>query len=242
MSVKKTGKAEDGSTKRAPPRRATARRSVVPAEVSSRPDRRQNILHSAEWLFSSRGYHAVSLRDIATHANVPLALVGYYFGKKDELFKTIFEHRKSYIELRIAAIAAVRCSPRNKAAVRAIIAAWAQPVIDLRASEYGEPFSVLVARAIWEPSEEAANVVKAFYDPLANVFIKTMRCALPECSRDQIVWGYEYALGSLLMLIADHRVERLSTHGAKSGDPSQGEPLIDFLTAGFLSMARRAAR
>ncbi|WP_409076753.1 hypothetical protein [Paraburkholderia sp. BL23I1N1] len=82
---------------------------------------------------------------------------------------------------------------------------------------------------------------KTFYDPLANAFVDAMQRALPECSRDQIIWEYEYALGALLMTIADRRVERLSRHGAKSGDPSQGGPLIDFLSAGFVAMNRRRA-
>ncbi|MFL9888848.1 TetR family transcriptional regulator [Paraburkholderia agricolaris] len=220
--------------------RAGARRSVVPPGATRRPDRRQDILYSAERLFSSKGYHRVSLRDIATDANVPLALVGYYFGKKDELFRTIFERRKEYIEERITAIAEVDCSLANTEAVRTVIATWVQPVVDLRASEHGEWFSVLVARAIWEPGDETTNIVKTFYDPLANVFIDTMSRVLPSCTRDQIVWGYEFAVGALLMLIADRRVERLSLHGAKSGDPAQVERLIDFLNAGFLSIARRS--
>lgn len=216
------------------PRKTGPRRSAIPAEETSRPDRRQDILRSAELLFSLGSYHSVSVRDIAAHAGVPLALVGYYFGKKDELFKMIFEHRKAYITERIDGMLKVDCSPKNRNAVEHIIRAWAEPVVALRASAHGEPFSVLVARAAWGTAEEARQIMMEYYDPLAATFIDTMSKVLP-CPRDRIVWAYEFALGALLMLIADPRVERLSRDGAKSGDPAQCDHLVAFLTAGFLS-------
>ena len=41
----------------------------------NRPDRRAAILLAAEKLFAEHGYHAVSIRQIALEAQVPLALV-----------------------------------------------------------------------------------------------------------------------------------------------------------------------
>ena len=57
-----------------------------------RPDRRQNILDASQRLFARYGYHAVTIRQIAAEAKVPLALVGYYFGQKQELYDAIFAH------------------------------------------------------------------------------------------------------------------------------------------------------
>jgi AcrR family transcriptional regulator len=224
----------------APKEEARKHRSAIPAEDISRPDRRQNILRSAELLFAQRGYHAVSVRDIAADAGVPFALVGYYFGKKHELFKTIFDHRKAYIADRMKGISEVDCSGGNPQAVEDIVRAWAEPVVTLRADANGEPFSVLVARAMWEPGEEVVEIAKEYYDPLAAVFIEAMCEALPGVTRDSVVWGYEFALGALLMFVADQRVERLSKHGAKSGDPAQSELLIRFVVEGFISIGARS--
>ena len=47
----------------------------TPKAAAERPDRREAILLAAERLFSQQGYHAVSLRQIAQAAEVPLALV-----------------------------------------------------------------------------------------------------------------------------------------------------------------------
>ena len=74
----------------------------TPAEPAPRRDRRGDILLAAEKLFAQHGYHAVSLRQIATEAGVPLALVGYYFGAKHELFHAIFEHWAPTIDERLS--------------------------------------------------------------------------------------------------------------------------------------------
>ena len=60
------------------------------APEPARPDRRQAILLAAEKLFAQHGYHAVTIRQIAEEAGVPLALVGYYFGPKHERHAGVF--------------------------------------------------------------------------------------------------------------------------------------------------------
>lgn len=212
------------------------RRSVIAPEEQERPDRRRDILLSAEALFAERGYAAVSVRDIAARAGVPIALVGYYFGRKPELFATVFEHRKGYIAERIARIEAVDCSAANPDAVTDLVRAWAEPVIDMRASPSGEAFSLLVARTVWDPGPEATEIIKQFYDPLARCFIERMVGLLPGRPRERVIWAYEYALGALLMQIADKRVERLSEGNARPGDSSLSEGFIRFISAGFRSL------
>jgi AcrR family transcriptional regulator len=212
------------------------RRSVVPPLDVGRQDRRQDILVSAEVLFAERGYAAVSVRDIASKAGVPIALVGYYFGRKKELFTTVFEHRKGYITERIERIAAVDCSPENPDAVEDLVHAWAEPVLTLRAGDTAGAFSLLVARTAWDPGPEANEVIEQFYDPLAHTFIDRMAQALPKCSRSRVIWGYEYALGALLMHVADKRVERLSKETIRSGDPAGRDDLIRFISKGFRAL------
>ncbi|KGM30554.1 TetR/AcrR family transcriptional regulator [Inquilinus limosus] len=215
----------------------TRRRSAIAPGETAPPNRRLDILKSAEELFAERGYHAVSVRDIAARAGVPLALVGYYFGHKEELLGTIFEHRRAYIDERLQRIAAVDCSPANPDAVEELVRAWVEPAVLLRATEGGAAFSLLVARTTWDQGPEAQGVIEPYYDPLARAFIAAMERALPRCDRATIVWGYEYALGALLKHIADRRVERLSDGRETSADPGRMADLVRFLTAGFRALA-----
>jgi AcrR family transcriptional regulator len=228
------------------PRRGTAtaagggqrRRSVIDPSEKARPDRRREILLNAERLFAEFGYNGVSIRDIASAANVPIALVGYYFGRKEELFATIFEHRLGYIDERIARLKAINLDTSDP--VLETVRAWAEPAVNVRSSSSGEAFSLLVARSVWDQGPVAQQMLRRYYDPLAEVFIETMMRALPGCDRVTIIWGYEYAVGALLMHLADRRVERLSAGQATSGDPTRVNDLVSFIASGFRALAEGA--
>ncbi|RYY70543.1 MAG: TetR family transcriptional regulator, partial [Comamonadaceae bacterium] len=172
-----------------------AARSAVP---EARPDRKQAILLAAERLFARYGYHAVSIRQIADEAGVPLALVGYYFGPKNALFEAIFEHWNRTIETRLAALAAVTIDAADPRTLMRIIEAFTAPVLALRASSEGEYYALLVARELSHATEEADRVLRHYFDPLATAFIDALQQALPHASRAQVAWGYQFALGALL--------------------------------------------
>jgi AcrR family transcriptional regulator len=229
------------SAVRPPAATKRARRSPVPADERERPDRRQDILESAEALFAERGYAAVSVRDIAARAGVPVALVGYYFGRKPELFATVFEHRQEHLNERIARIRAAIAKGPGPGRVEEIVAAWAEPVVRLHGSASGDSFSLLVARTAWDPGPEATAIIERFYDPLVRAFVKAMRVALPGYTERRLLWAYEYAVGALLMYVADKRIERLSGGRATAGDPAMFDDFVRFVSAGFYAMSRQGS-
>ncbi|MGV3705291.1 MAG: TetR/AcrR family transcriptional regulator [Arcticibacter sp.] len=58
-------------------------------------DKKDHILIVAEKVFSELGYDGASTRLIAKEASVNMAMLNYYFGSKDGLFKAVFERRSS---------------------------------------------------------------------------------------------------------------------------------------------------
>jgi AcrR family transcriptional regulator len=44
-------------------------------------------------LFAEFGYDGVSMRQIGTEAAAQIALITYYFGSKDGLYRAVFENR-----------------------------------------------------------------------------------------------------------------------------------------------------
>jgi AcrR family transcriptional regulator len=54
-------------------------------------DTRQQILDAARTAFGERGYSATSMRSIAAAAGVDVALVAYYFGRKEQMFAAVME-------------------------------------------------------------------------------------------------------------------------------------------------------
>ena len=61
-------------------------------------DKKELIIKSALSLFSEKGYKGTSVRDIATAANVNVAMINYYFGSKEGLFEKVIEHRASFLK------------------------------------------------------------------------------------------------------------------------------------------------
>ncbi|HEY1005753.1 MAG TPA: TetR/AcrR family transcriptional regulator [Sphingobacteriaceae bacterium] len=56
-------------------------------------DKKDHILEVAEKLFSELGYDATTTRQIAGQANVNMAMLNYYFGSKDGLYKAVLQNR-----------------------------------------------------------------------------------------------------------------------------------------------------
>ena len=60
-------------------------------------DKKEHIMEAAINLFAEKGFEGTSIRDLATKADVNVAMVNYYFGTKEKLFEAIIEHRAEYM-------------------------------------------------------------------------------------------------------------------------------------------------
>lgn len=219
-----TGRARPGGSARAARPRAAA---------GSRPDRQQAILLAAEKLFAQRGYHAVTIRQIADEAGVPLALVGYYYGPKRDLFHAVFAHWNRTIEERLIALDSAVAEPSDTRRLLRIVEAFVQPVIRMRASSEGQYYAQLVGRELGYASQEADRVLREFFDPMAARFIDALHAALPHATRADAAWGYQFALGALLHHLVDTRVARLSGGINVPNDPAAAERLVRFIVGGL---------
>ena len=200
--------------------------------VAARPDRKAAILLAAERLFAQHGYHAVSIRQIAAEAGVPLALVGYYHGAKHELFHAIFAHWQPTIDQRLALLGAVM-NGAEPPTLRRVTQAFVEPVLALRASPEGEYYAMLVARELVYRTPDTDRVLAEMFDPMAHAFIDALHQLRPGWPRARAAWAYQFAMGALLHHLMDHRVQRLS-HGQNAPHDAAAAPLlIDFITAGI---------
>jgi AcrR family transcriptional regulator len=60
-------------------------------------DKKEHIMNIAIELFAEKGFEGSSIRDLATRAEVNVAMVNYYFGSKDKLFEAIVEYKASFM-------------------------------------------------------------------------------------------------------------------------------------------------
>ena len=220
------------TTSKTAPQRASAARPAAAAK----PDRRQNILLAAEKLFAKFGYHAVSIRNIADEADVPLALVGYYFGAKRDLYRAIFEHWSTMIGERLAGLKEAMAQKNGDRLTR-LVEAFIAPVIRLRASAEGEYYALLMTRGLAHQSEEEDLIIREFFDPMAKAFIDafhtTLAAEFKGVTRAQVAWCYQFALGALVHHISDTRVHRLSQGENRPSDPAVMPQLIAFIAHGI---------
>jgi len=207
-------------------------RAAPAARESARPDRKAAILLAAEKLFAQRGYHAVSIRQIAAEAGVPLALVNYHYGAKHELLHAIFEHWRPTIDERLALLRAALDGTRPPT-VRDVVRAFVEPVLALRASPEGEYYALLVARELMYRTPGIDRVLAEMFDPMAHAFIDALHQLCPAWPRARAAWAYQFAMGALLHHLVDYRVERLSNGASAPNDAAAAPLLIDFITAGI---------
>lgn len=197
------------------------------------PSRRRTILLAAERLFAQRGYHAVSLRDIAAEAGVQVALVGYHYGAKHQLYHAIFESWMPSIRERRALLDEAMALPDPAARLPAVLRAFAGPLVAMHADEQGRWFATMAARDLAAPTPEADQAQREFFDPMAHAFIDALQQLFPHHSRADVAWCYQFMLGAVLHFLSDQRIERLSRGGATAADPARLPMLIEFLAAGF---------
>lgn len=211
----------------------------VPTPVVARrrepetPNRRRDILLAAERLFAQRGYHAVSLRDIAAEAGVQVALVGYYYGAKHELYHAIFESWLPTIEQRRRALDEAMRSAAAADALERVLAAFVVPLVALHADPAGQSFAKMAARDLAAPTAESEQAQREFFDPMAHAFIDALQRLFPGRSRADVAWCYQFMLGAVLHFLSDQRIERLSRGSAVAADPARQGTLLAFVAAGF---------
>jgi len=201
-------------------------------DPSARPDRKAAILLAAEKLFAQYGYHAVSIRQIAAEADVPPALIGYYYGAKQGLFHAIFTHWLPTIAERLALLHAALHGPQPPT-VHDVVQAFVEPVLQLRASTEGEYYAMLVARELVYRTPDTDRVLAEMFDPMAHAFIDALHQLRPAWPRARAAWAYQFAMGALLHHLVDYRVQRLSQGENLPNDAAAAPLLIDFITAGI---------
>src|SRR5690606_24040966 len=126
------------------PRMPSPRTSRLPP----RSDRQQAILRAAEQQFAQRGFNAVTIRQIADAADVPLALVGYYFNHKEGLFRAIFAHHGHRHHEAMRALEEARRRAGEPDGLHSVVEAFVQPLLRWRGDSATRHYARLLAREL----------------------------------------------------------------------------------------------
>jgi AcrR family transcriptional regulator len=197
-------------------------RKPANAVSARKPNMREAILAAAEELFSTHGFTAVSVRDIAQAAGANPGSVTYHFATKDGLLLEIYRRHCGPMNLRrtelLAAARRVRdLQDRLEAIVRAYVLPAFTSGSDLAGG--GTRFTRLRAVMSAEGNEVVRRIIAQTFDDTSNAFIDAICESLPHIPRTDIVWRGHFLLGALYYtLVTPERVSRLSRGSADGTD------------------------
>ena len=200
-------------------------RTSAGKEKLRKPNMREAILASAEELFSTKGFSAVTVRDIAHAAGANPGSLTYHFKTKDELLLEIYRRHCRPMNLRrselLAAAKRVRdLQDRLEAIVRAYVLPAFSSGSDLAGG--GARFTRLRAIMSAEGNEVTRRIIAQTFDDTSHAFIDAIHDSLPHIPRAEIVWRSHFLLGALYYtLVTPERVSRLSrgdSDGSDAGD------------------------
>jgi AcrR family transcriptional regulator len=196
------------------------------------------ILDAAEELFAYHGFYGVTMRQIAAKAEVDVALPSYYFGKKLDLFHTVFDRRAEILSdwRRSALLKSQQDSEGSPQTLEQIIEAFLLPLkIAQETNDSGwRNYLVLLAQVMTSPTWSKELMPKVF-DKRVTEFVTALQVALPNAKEEDIHWCYHYVSGALALTLAQtDRIDRLSGGKCLSSDfDAAYDKMIPFIAAGF---------
>lgn len=207
-----------------------------PTKAERRAETTEQILDTAEYLFSTHGFHGVTLKDVAKRVGVHHTLVNYYFDDKRTLFDAVFARRaKVTSELRMKALDDYDAATKGKPTVEGALHAFLDTDLDLyiEGGEGWKNYGAFGARASNSP--EGAEFMDKYFDPVVLRLIGILKKALPDTAEEDIFWGYHFVTGALMLTLArTGRIDKLSGGLCRSDDyAAVKKRMAKFMAAGF---------
>tara|TARA_B100000949_G_scaffold200222_1_gene187650 strand:- start:37 stop:726 length:690 start_codon:yes stop_codon:yes gene_type:complete len=220
---------------------APKRRRMTKAE--QRAETMEQILDEAEYLFAQFGFNGVTLKDIAKRVGVHHTLLNYYFDDKKSVFDAVIARRAGVTSsLRMKALDEYEKASGDKPTVEGALRAFLDTDLDLyiQGGEGWKNYGALGAQSSNTPY--GAELFDYHFDPLILRLISILEKALPDCSREDLFWGYHFVTGSLMLTLGrTGRIDRLSGGLCKSDDfEAIKERMASFMAAGFHELSERS--
>ncbi len=201
----------------------------------SRPVR-QRLLDAGERLFAAHGWNGVSIRTLATEAEVTLSALNYHFGEKEKLLAEIFAVRAAPIaaeRMRLLAEAQAQGTPT----LEEVLEAFLIPALTVSTQFGGESFARLRARLATEPESFSQRILAKAFDQSSSAFLSALQTVLPELPPMDIAWRFHFLLGAMVYTMANPgRIQSLTEGMCDPGDTEAAlRHLVPFIAAGFRS-------
>jgi AcrR family transcriptional regulator len=201
---------------------------------------KEQILSSAEKLFSKQGIKATSLRAITADAGVNLAAVNYHFGSKSALVEAVFSRRLVPMnDERVRQLQALQLEyAGSPIPLSRLVRAFVAPAFSLSrdVQKGGATFVRLLGRSYSEHDDALHESLRRMYAPVIERFRPAFEQALPELPAEELYWRLHFMVGLLAYLMSGSDMMRLIA-SSNITEPEDNEllmsRLVHFVCAGM---------
>ena len=208
------------------------------ATAAADRDTKERLLKAAKDLFIRKGFSGVSIREIAREAEANSALISYYFGDKEGLFKGVLE---SFVRPLNASRMAQFALLEKQAdiTVEEVVHAWVAPMFLMPKSLNASPVVSLSLTLSAEYDNLSEQIILDLYDEMNECFLCLLERCLPKASRTSLVWRLYFLVGAAMTASRPRTksVQKL-THGMIDHQDTKEmvHQLVQFAAAGFRAL------
>lgn len=192
-------------------------------------------------MFASRGFNAVSIRDVTRAAQVNLSAITYYFGSKEGLIEAVVEHVSRELDTERRQLLDQLSSQQGDYSVKDLLLAHFLPLIHFCGPNSGERIALEVfARVFTESEGELRQAIETQLQHMEPTLAALARLR-PDLSREEVCWGFHFALGVMRHNMQVHlrRLQHLSGGLCNVHDlDAVAERAAAFSAAGFDGLLR----
>lgn len=209
--------------------------------LTTRPAVRERLLDAAEALFAEHGFHGAPMRDITALASTRLANINDQFGSKEVLFQEVIARRAPLINAdRLAMLNAVRASRSPSAEIRAVVEAFAKPLLVRGLESEGWRNYLRLLAQLTNSRSVVLLLIAQHFSPMADMFRDRIGKILPQLTPRQQMNAYQLMVSSAMAVFSDNRrIDVMSAGVESSADfASHYEDMVNFTTGGILYLAK----
>jgi AcrR family transcriptional regulator len=196
---------------------------------------RDKLLRAAEVEFFQKGFSGASIRTIAAKAGVNSALIAYYFGGKDELFRVVFQTATAPMNRRrMDQFDALEAAGNYR--VEDVLHAWIRPIFEPPFINGSRPSAVLSFSLGEEQHDLLMQLISESYGEACGRFLQLMEKILPSVSRETLARRLFFVIGAVMTSM---RVQEKSFRNFSLGQGDTADleffvsHLVNFAAAGF---------
>ncbi len=184
----------------------TATQLASPSPASKRgAQTRSRILDAAERLFSQRGYHGTSMRDLAAEADVRMGLVHYHFGTKDQVLASAIDRKLPALTQEIEASFAAARAEGGLTSVEGCVRAFIMPFLAVHADRSHMLHYFVVMSSHLMSSYRVPEVQPALQrlSAISAIFTGALRSIHPALDEDRLLTGTYLIEAALIFMMQD---------------------------------------